>query len=255
MIVVNIRGGVGNQLFQYCYAKKEANRLKTELKLDIQYLVNCPKGWTKHEDELVNFEGINEERIIGNPNLKVVTENPDHQFRNYNIIDNTFIDGYWQNEQFCEGIDIKFKPEIENNIKGLCGVIKKENSICLHARRGDYLVGGYFVDLSNTEYYQKAIEIILKEVENPKFYIFSNDKIWVKNYFTFIKQEKYYMENSTIEDLYLMSLCKHNITANSSYSWWGAKLNKNPNKIIIQPNKWTSKRDISNLKLKDSIIL
>lgn len=104
----------------------------------------------------------------------------------------------------------------------------------MHIRRGDYLVSpGHYINL-DVEYYKNA----LKYIDNPgSILIFSDDISWCKDNFKgdkyiFIENEKDYI------DIYLMSLCNNNIIANSTFSWWGAWLNTNPNKIVISPNKW-----------------
>ena len=85
------------------------------------------------------------------------------------------------------------------------------------------------------EYYRSAVDLIGKE---KLFFIFSDDINWCKNNFDFIENKFFIENNKDYEDLILMSLCSHNIIANSSFSWWGAWLNSNPNKIIISPKKW-----------------
>ena len=118
------------------------------------------------------------------------------------------------------------------------------NSVILHIRRGDYIFenqnNSNFGTLPNS-YYQNAMDFVITKISKPIFYVFSDDEIWVKacvipqfSRYNVI-QIKHQKENYF--DMYYMSLCKHNILANSSFSWWGAWLNSNPEKIVIAPQK------------------
>jgi len=121
--------------------------------------------------------------------------------------------------------------------------IVRENSISVHIRRGDYLKPVHqasFGNICTPEYYRTAIRTICKRVEKPVFYIFSDDIPWAK---ANLGSTAHYIDWNTNEnaweDLYLMSLCKHNIIANSTFSWWGAWLNRNPDKLVLCPPKYT----------------
>lgn len=130
--------------------------------------------------------------------------------------------------------------EDEKNLK-IKDKIEETNSISLHIRRGDYLGHTLFGGICGEEYYQNAIGIILNKVKNPVFFIFSNDIEWCKKNLN-IDYPSYYIDwnkgEESFRDMQLMSLCKHNIIPNSSFSWWGAWLNKNNNKIVIAPKNW-----------------
>lgn len=158
-------------------------------------------------------------------------------------------DGYFQNEKYF--IDIRkdilnaftLKNPMDEKNQSILDVIKNTNSVSIHVRRGDYVTlesANKFHGTCSIEYYQKAIEYIENHVKTPHFFIFSDDIDWViKNLkiehpYTVIdfNQEKGYL------DLNLMKYCKHNIVANSSFSWWGAWLNENDKKIVIAPKKW-----------------
>ena len=116
--------------------------------------------------------------------------------------------------------------------------IKKTNSVSLHVRRGDYL-NLKNIGVLDVDYYTKAVEYIRKNVENPTFYIFSDDLEWCKNSLGFLDDFIFVDRTQTeIGDLKLMSFCRHNIIANSSFSWWSAWLNQNPKKIVIAPKGW-----------------
>jgi hypothetical protein len=119
--------------------------------------------------------------------------------------------------------------------------IEMNNSVSIHARRGDYAEKKEF-DVCTIKYYKNAVDYIQRIEKNIVYYIFSDDLEWARDNFKFL--DNYYVidnlqyNNSDYYDLYLMSVCKHNIIPNSTFSWWAAYLNKNPNKIILCPDKW-----------------
>jgi len=121
--------------------------------------------------------------------------------------------------------------------------IKEKNSVSLHIRRGDYLTMQKAIDTIGVcplDYYDKAIREITRKIKNPTFFIFSDDINWVKENLK-TNSPTIFVSGGKLKDyeeLILMSKCKHNIIANSSFSWWGAWLNNNPNKIVIAPKKW-----------------
>lgn len=262
-----LKGGVGNQLFQYAFGLTQAKKLNTELKINKYILDVNPFKYTPYDCELVHFSGIKEEIIsdavgitVMSPNLNIIEEGKNQLSE---IKEDSYLDGYWQNESFFDTIKgelrqkLVFNKDVFYKIRQDMEIIKNHNciSISLHVRRGDYLNGDFFVDLSQSDYYQKSIEYMKSKFPHIVFCVFSNDIEWAKQFLGFDNQDAIFFSNSTIEDLCLISLCKHNITANSSYSWWGAWLNANPDKIIIQPKRWYGKKDIEDLKLEGSILL
>ena len=118
--------------------------------------------------------------------------------------------------------------------------MKSVHAVSIHFRRGDY-VGNAVHETDKTVYYKEAMELIESKVENPVYFLFSDDIPWVKENFT-TSFETHYIDfndaSTNFEDLKLMSSCQHNIMANSSFSWWGAWLNSNPNKTVIAPKLW-----------------
>jgi hypothetical protein len=166
--------------------------------------------------------------------------------------DYLYYDGYFQNEKYFKHLrneilsHFTLNIELNNKNKNMLDKIKKTNSIAIHVRRGDYVTlecAKNFHGTCSLEYYQKAMTYITKKVANPHFFLFSDDIDWVIqnlkiNYpFTVIN----FNQEKNIFDLELMKHCKHNIIANSSFSWWAAWLNKNPDKIIIAPKQWINK--------------
>ena len=121
--------------------------------------------------------------------------------------------------------------------------MEEVDSVSLHIRRGDYLLPEnreLFGGICTLDYYRRAIDYILDKVKNPFFFIFSNDIVWVKENMN-ISNSLFITWNSgkdSWQDMFLMSKCKHNIIANSTFSWWGAWLNKNPQKIVISPSRF-----------------
>lgn len=160
---------------------------------------------------------------------------------------NMIILGCPQSEKYFINIKENIKklyrfPEImDEKNKNIANKIKYSNSISLHIRRGDYLKEKGLGNLAPLFYYKAAIKYILKEVKNPVFFIFSNDIKWCKENLK-LDYPIYYINwnkgTKSFRDMQLMSLCKHNIIPNSTFSWWGAWLNDNPNKIVIAPERW-----------------
>lgn len=172
--------------------------------------------------------------------------------QNYNYeanvlkIDDGYLDGYWQQEDYFKLIrdellnDYKFNSVSGIELKNMLDIIEKNESVSIHIRRGDYANSSIYDNIANLEYYNEAINIIKSKVVNPVFFIFSDDIEWVKEN---MKISNSYIINfnrglDSYKDMFLMSKCKHNIIANSTFSWWGAWLNINNNKIVIRPNKF-----------------
>jgi hypothetical protein len=243
MIIVKLQGGLGNQLFQWAYGKSLSLQLDQSLYLDLSFLNIRIPGITKREYELYHFDKIQDEIVqslsdhnLSNFRYQKITDDTDkHNNKNANY----YLDGYFQNEKYF----IEFEHQIRNLLQikesavSLVSYLAQEISEChslsLHVRRTDYLLHGYHQP-KNMEYYHTALEQIKSY---DKIFIFSDDIEWCK---TNIKYDKtVFIENLTnIQDLYLMSLCKNNIIANSSFSWWAAWLNSNPGKTVVCPNSW-----------------
>lgn len=280
MIIIKLIGGLGNQLFQYAAGRLLAEKLGCPLKLDVTGYKNqsglTPRyyelGVFNIKESFANIEDINLlknkkrsffQKLFGIKKIYYYSEkNFGFNEEFLNLTKNTYLNGYWQSEKyFLEISDIlrkefSFKNPPDRETKNLLNQIKHINSVSLHIRRGDYVSdsqtkAAHYVDLE--EYYKKAVNYIMENSNNPHFYIFSDDPQWVKD--NFIKDFDYTIidfnpTDKGYEDLRLMSTCKHNIIANSSFSWWGAWLNNNPEKIVIAPSKWFN---ISEYNTKDLI--
>ena len=271
MIVIHLKGGLGNQMFQYAAARNLALKYKTKLLGDFDsFLQASREAYTARHYELgiFDFKIRSIDKTVKNafyetsstknmlikfnlPYKKVYNElsfpfNEELQ----NIRPPLYMEGYFQSEKYFEQIadtirnDFKFvvKPDDENYL--LAKKISSENSVGIHIRRADFLTSAAtlaFHGVCSIDYYKTAIDLISKKQE-VTLYFFSDETDWVQenliplypkaNVISFNKNE------NSWKDMYLMSKCKHNIIANSSFSWWAAWLNENKNKIVVAPKPW-----------------
>lgn len=163
---------------------------------------------------------------------------------------NLYLSGFWQSEDYFKEVektireDFTFKsPLLKENVKWL-ELINSALSVSLHVRRTDYVLrpkGRKEIIGCSLSYYRRAIEYIIRQLNNkPAFFVFSDDLSWAKENIYYSGYKFHYL--STPDDLRLMGKCQHNITANSSFSWWGAWLNQAPDKIIVAPKPWFENR-------------
>jgi hypothetical protein len=166
---------------------------------------------------------------------------------------NIYLNGFFQSEKNFLEIrstllkEFQLKTEfITEKVKNFADDIEKENSVSIHIRRGDYAKNPKakaYHGLCPISYYRDAIDLIAETIKHPHFFIFTDDVDWVKENLK-INFGNTFISGSGLtgpQELWLMSKCKHNIIANSSFSWWGAWLNQNPVKNVIAPKKWTVK--------------
>lgn len=282
MIIIKLKGGLGNQFFQYAFGKNLSKITGSELKIDISNFKNNKRTFLLDkfntdfkialEKEIEKFipknklkrfikKKVNNILPFSKKNYYIEKEDNFNK-KIFNLNPNSYIEGYWQNEKYFYNIKKTLQKELtlkNNNLQHIYKNYKelKENeSVSIHIRRGDYLEKKYaekYINL-NTNYYKQAIKLITKKNKNPYFFIFSDDIDWCKKNLNiancfYIDQT---LQLKDYEELILMSKCKHNIIANSTFSWWAAWLNKNPNKIIIAPQKWKI-NEKTNLNLKEWI--
>lgn len=265
MITVKLIGGLGNQLFQYAFGRSLSYDLNTELFFDLSHYDSEYAKSLRHEFYTLNhfkIKDIDTEKfqneIRSSSNLNYYKERDFNEITGFPSLKNfdalqlpAHFEGYWQAEKYFmhnEKIirkDFQFKNPINGKNKKIAKDISDNNSVAMHIRRGDYLNYTKFGTCS-TDYYEKSVEFIENQVDDPKFFIFSDDNQWVKENIS-ISHPKYHVTNNDVEngheDLRLMSLCQHFIIANSSFSWWGAWLSKNENKIVTTPDPWLLCRD------------
>jgi hypothetical protein len=171
---------------------------------------------------------------------------------------NSYFEGYWQSWKYFIDIasiiqnDFTLKERSDSRNESIAKQIKSCDAISLHIRRGDYITNSetnLYHGTCTREYYQKAIDVCGKYVKNPHYFIFSDDPGWAKLNMEIDFPMTILDHNGPekdYEDMKLMSLCKHHIIANSSFSWWGAWLCQNQNKIVFAPRRWFSKTEVEN---------
>lgn len=277
MFIVQLAGGLGNQLFQFSFGRALALRHDQELKFDLRFLLkaNQHSGYALGEflyklqiasaADLLRYPMLTSsiaERIKTqvNPFLGITTEvgmaYSNHYFDTVSST-NMLYRGYWQSEKFFKTIESQIRDDLlfirsdEFDTMAVIAEIKSCNAVSIHVRRGDYIkntaaAAVYFQ--CGQEYYVKAMQLIFEKVENPVFFVFSDDIVYAKSIFNKYGPRVRYVDSTTspYEDMYAMSCCKHNIIANSTFSWWGAWLNCNENKVVVSPTKWFNDASISN---------
>ena len=279
--IIFLQGGLGNQMFQYAFylnRKKEGNKVTYDTSIitnqkqhngyELENLFNI-----KPKSNIISFfilklllnlkkniSSIKHSYKFGIFNLMTDTT-PSQYFSNFSLNKMNLYYGYWQTEKYFMDIStevldtFKFNVNlISPNSKLILSKIKNTNSISIHLRGGDYLSSTknkqIYGNICTEEYYTRAIEYICSAISNPTFYIFTNDTelitklIKTKHPIVIVNHN---IGKDSWQDMFLMSQCKHNIIANSSFSWWGAWLNNNSDKIVISPSKFINSKEKSDI--------
>ncbi|WP_343557922.1 alpha-1,2-fucosyltransferase [Sphingobacterium sp.] len=266
MKIVKFLGGLGNQLFQYAFFLALQQKFKN-VKVDLEDFnsYHLHNGFELEAVFNIKLPQLNtfEKNIYTRNNNKWLWRklrrlyNTKHIYFEetspFSYTKDIFEDsrsryywGYWQHIDYIDHVasllrqQLIFPPfEQPKNIH-IQHLIEQQNAVSLHVRRGDYLKEPLFKDICTEEYYQKSIQYILETQDSPLFVVFSNDIKWCKSEFKDINAifVEHNSGSNSFRDLQLMSLCKHHIIANSSFSWWGAWLNDNPDKVVVSPKKW-----------------
>lgn len=273
MILVKLMGGLGNQMFQYAAARSLCRRHGTSLKLDLSFLESDQAGNTSRTFELDHFcitaekatrweistmSGKSKtvletvlarifQRLSGNTGYREKQFQFDPQV--LTLPDNVYLEGYWQSECYFSDIDEIIRneltvrsPLLDKNLE-LAEEILAVNAVSLHVRRGDYVMDEKTRaahGVCDLDYYLRAEDRVAKSIENPHYFVFSDDPEWAAENLKLRHPVRYVNHNGSMahEDLRLMSLCRHHVIANSSFSWWGAWLSTSPDKLVIAPDRW-----------------
>ena len=272
MIIVRLIGGLGNQLFQYAVGRYLAEKNESELKIDISefktYKLHKYSLWAFNIQEncaspnevialTVRKQGIAEgflRRMLRRPavlpNSYIREKNFSFEPDILNLQDGIYLEGYWQSQKYFLDIDSIIRKEFivktlqTGKNKELSDQISSCESVSYHVRRGDYVSNpdtNRVSGICSLDYYNLSVKYIAERVNNPSFFIFTDEPEWAHEnvnlpYATIIVD--WNNADKNYEDLRLMNQCKHNIIANSTFSWWAAWLNQNPDKIVIAPKRW-----------------
>lgn len=272
MIIVRLMGGHSNQMFQYATGRSLAKAHNTTLCLDMSWFDNMEGVKTPRHYELGQYqivETIYKRTLIDRVKAKTggfthyLEKTADYDPNLRNLEGNILLEGYFQTEKYfldirdilLQEFTLKSKPSSVNQ-KLLDRIKADKNATSLHVRRGDYVSNAETKSVhgvKETDYYRAALKELKKGVSKPSIYVISNDPAWCKNNLQLGVPMHVVDTNDDQsgggEDMRLMRACKHNIMANSSFSWWGAWLNQNPNKVVITPKKWFNDTSISTADL------
>ncbi len=277
MVISNLLGGLGNQMFQYAAGRALSLHIGCDFRLDTRGFSNYKLhngfeisrvfgispttatdsdirqalGWRSTEFALKFLRRFQFGLLTGNA-LRI--ERSFEYCPNFWLLNSPiYLLGYWQSEQYFKKYegnirdDFKFQVPTDSLIIDILSRIECSNSIALHVRRGDYITcsaTAAIMEVCPVEYYIRAISLVGRRIENPKFYVFSDDIDWCKYNIPIEFPVEYISGNRgsrSYIDMQLMSACKHQIISNSSFSWWAAWLNSNPWKIVVAPKKWFRK--------------
>lgn len=273
-VVIKIQGGLGNQMFQYAFSRALPTEERVyfdlayfdepgsmSLELDRVFGISLPERDTPAYRKTRNLLYSNKvlrklytaykvarrvvSKVLCRNSRYIETKlsyNPaalSHPYQYY--------DGYFQSYKYFESCKHELEraysfPSLDQGNQKIAEMIAHSNSVSVHVRRGDYLEHPLYKGICDEDYYTEAIATISSRVADPHFFVFSNDIEWCKKHLSFLSAQVTFVsgnggENS-YKDMQLMSLCKHNIICNSSFSWWGAYLNKNKHHTVLRPNKW-----------------
>jgi len=278
MIIQHIIGGLGNQMFQFSAGRALSLTKGVPLKLEIKDLIDYSLHHGFELDRIFNMEvnyatdkdlqliiGWRRQESIRRllqkrylPKLgdwvrgkRFVVEPQTSWWPGLTAVpEECYLVGYWQSEKYFKHMsdvirsDFSFSGSLGDCNAALAAKIDSCNAVSLHVRRGDYVANPLTLathGLCSLDYYQRAVNHIAAHVEKPVFFIFSDDVHWARENLSLNFPCNYVSQNSGTEsynDMRLMTFCRHNIIANSSFSWWGAWLNSYKEKIVVAPMRW-----------------
>ena len=271
MVIVQLKGGLGNQMFQYAVGKRLSIARGVPLKLDTRRLQGISYRQYQLSAYNIDEETATEEEIKTlkrsslstwlllpiRPWIGVRLFPPVFFPERKNTFDpmvlqlggNTYLKGYFQSEKYfldvADTIVENFKLKtISPKARSFHQEIAGCNSVSVHVRRGDYVFKPDNLEkfgVCGFEHYAGCLQRILSEGGSPRFYIFSDELDWVRANMSFPSGTTFVTRdglNCDAEELFLMSVCRQHITSNSTFSWWGAWLDRKPAKVVYTPRRW-----------------
>lgn len=244
MIYCNLKGGLGNMLFQIAATKSFSIDLGVECSfpnLNNQlHLINNDTKYNPKINHSFEYMSILKNLKTTPPSEKIKYFNFPFHYIDSPLEDNTLIDGFFQSEKYFKHnrdkiLDYLDFTETSKIVKSKYGEILNGRTTSIHIRRGDYLRHPNHHPTQSIEYYNKSVDMLKDKTD--QFLVFSDDINWCEENLK-LENSIYINDEKDYNELYLMSLCDNNIIANSSFSWWGAWLNKNDDKLVVGPTKW-----------------
>lgn len=264
MVIVKIVGGLGNQMFCYAYAKNlEAKGFQVKIDISAYETYTLHGGYQLDrfniDLQVATLEEISSfikkglfHKILRRLNLgQSLIKTEKSLLFDKSLLElesNAYVQGYFQSEQYFEGIRqaLLNTYTLAENYTDYANQLKKEivaseNSCSIHVRRGDFLnaQNSSVHGTCSLDFYQQAFSYLNSKYQNLHVYVFSDDIEWCKQNLEF--ENIHFVDNKNgtpHEDMLLMSLCKHNVISNSTFSWWAAWLNENDAKTVIAPKRW-----------------
>ncbi|WP_407494294.1 alpha-1,2-fucosyltransferase [Pseudooceanicola sp. MF1-13] len=266
MIYTRFHGRTGNQMFQYAAGRALALELGTDVVLDDRLAIAKGERSLTRIWDLPTVEApmppSKHDRPVAYTLWRHFGRNPTYVREKglgfnagfFDLPDDSYLHGYWQSEKYFGRHSAQIRqdfalPAPTGRNAELADQIAQAPSVSLHVRRGDY-VGNATHGICDQAYYDRALQALLPQLSDaPVIYVFSDEPDWARDNLILPGQKvviDHNGEDADFEDMRLMSLCDHNILANSSFSWWGAWLNANPDKIVVGPKTWFSNPKLSN---------
>lgn len=284
MIVTEVIGGLGNQMFQYAAGQALGEEKGQPLLMDmsgftgyrlhngfeLNHVFIGPFAMAKKKDirRMLGWRApsfarrvLKRRYMAWARGTSFVLEPHFHYWKGFfSVPDDCYLAGYWQSERYFKHIEtairqaFAFKHPLTGKNAEVAAQIAKGNAVSLHIRRGDYAKDPKTHaahGLLSLSYYQMAVTHLAQAIGNPRFLVFSDDIDWARKNLQLDFSCEFIGHNQGTEsyrDMQLMSLCDHHVIANSSFSWWGAWLNPNPDKIVLAPKKWfANANDVSDI--------
>lgn len=259
MKYVILTGGLGNQMFEYafylsCRQKGMDLRLNRDLyevnAMHNGYLLDRVFGVSAEDVKKSNNWSVLLTRLVCHFGFswQVYTDKPmDYNPAAFNTkcryYHGVFINAAYFKDYVQVIRDAFTFKNIDNRNEEIAQIMNTENSVSVHIRRGDYLKNPIY-GVCGEDYYRNAIKKMASQTSDAKFYVFSDDPEWCRDFMGEMNVNYQVIDHNrgadSYKDMYLMTKCRHNIIANSTFSWWGAWLNDNPEKVVIAPSKWTT---------------
>jgi len=277
VIIVRIMGGLGNQMFQYAFGRRLADGLGVPLRLDITpFRVRDKRRYElcdlRIEGAFASDREIARARLgrfarVRGPAGRVfpsLAPGPGRLVRErgfpfdpsmLGLRDGAYLEGYWQSERYFDTVADRLRADfvprtpLRGRAAEMAEGMRHGDSVSLHVRRGDYVsepsVSAVHL-VCDEAYYVRCLEYLARRLVAPRFYVFSDEPAWARDnlripFPTTVVADCY--DTTNIQDMWLMTHCRHHVIANSSFSWWGAWLDSRPSKVVLMPRRWFRDRE------------